>query len=54
MAPSEESFSKQDKRSTQRKVTQEYFEFLLHLNSNYMSIEICDRCDFPYLSIQIR
>ena len=53
MARHRETFGKQDTRSSQREVTQRYFEFLLRLNSNYMSIEICDGGDFPYLLIQI-
>ena len=49
MARREGILAKQDKRSTQREVTHIYFKFLLSLNSIYMSIEICNGCDFTYL-----
>ena len=53
MARQEETLGEQDQRSTQIEGTHGYLEFLLRLNSNYMSIEICDLCDFPYILIQI-
>ena len=53
MARQEETLCKQDKRSTQIEVTHGYLEFLLRLNSNYMSIEMCELCDFLYMLIQI-